>query len=73
MIVKVKVKPRASRNEVKKVDSNLYEVKTTSVAEDGKANQKVLELLAEFFKVPKSRVCILRGLSSRYKEVQINL
>lgn len=73
MIIKVKVKPGASKNEVKKIDENIYEVRTTVIPEKGKANEKVIELLAKFFDVPKSKVEIIRGQTSREKEVKIYL
>jgi len=69
--IKVKVKPGASKNEVKKIEENFFEVKVTAVAEKGKANEKVIELLSDFLKVPKSKVKIVRGLTSRDKEVEI--
>ncbi|MGC9006720.1 MAG: DUF167 domain-containing protein [Sulfurihydrogenibium sp.] len=71
MRIKVKVKPGASKNEVKKIEENFFEVKVTAVAEKGKANEKVIELLSDFLKVPKSKVKIVRGLTSRDKEVEI--
>lgn len=40
-------------------------------AVDGKANQAVIDLLAQHFGVPKSRVVIARGQSSRIKLVKI--
>ena len=40
-------------------------------AVDGKANQAVVDLLAEHFGVAKSRVVIARGQSSRIKLVKI--
>lgn len=73
MIIKVKVKPGTSKNEVKKLDDNLYEIRTTAQPEKGKANEKVIILLAEFFKVPKSSVEIIRGQTSKEKDVRINL
>lgn len=53
MIIKVKVKPGASKNEVKKIDENIYEVRTTVIPEKGKANEKVIELLAKFLMFQK--------------------
>ena len=71
MRIKVKVKPGASKNEVKKIDENLYEVRTTTVPEKGKANEKVVELLSDFFDVPKSKIKIVKGQTNREKEVEV--
>lgn len=73
MIIKAKVKPDASKSKVKKLNENFYEIRTTAVVEKGKANEKVIELLAEFFDVPKSRIEIIRGHVSREKDIEINL
>jgi Uncharacterised ACR, YggU family COG1872. len=51
--IKVKVKPGASKNEVKKIDEYLYEVRTTTIPEKGKANEKVIELLSDFLMFQK--------------------
>jgi len=69
--IKVKVKPGASENEVKKIDEYLYEVRTTTIPEKGKANEKVVELLSDFFDVPKSKIKIIKGQASREKEVEV--
>ena len=71
MRIKVKVKPGASENEVKKIDESLYEVRTTTIPEKGKANEKVIELLSDFFDVPKSKIKIIKGQASREKEVEV--
>lgn len=49
MIVRVKVKPGVSKDEVRKIEECLYEVRTTSLPEKGKANKRVIELLAKVF------------------------
>lgn len=72
MIIKVKVKPGASRNEVRKLDKGIYEVRTTAVAEKGRANEKLVELLSDFFNVPKSKIEIIKGHTNRDKQVKIN-
>jgi hypothetical protein len=46
-------------------------VKVTAVPEKGKANEKVVELLAYHFAVPKSLVKIIAGKSARIKIIDI--
>ncbi len=41
-------------------------------AVDGLANEAVVKILAEHFKVPKTGVQIVRGGTSRYKVVEID-
>jgi hypothetical protein len=38
---------------------------------EGRANEAVCEVLAEYFQVPKSHVRILHGLKSKMKKVEI--
>ena len=71
MLIKVKVKPNAKKNEIKQIEDNFFEIKTTAVLEKGKANQKVIEMLSKHFKVPKSRIKIVRGETSREKIIEI--
>lgn len=71
MIIKVKVKPNAKKNEIKQIEENFYEVRVTVVPEKGKANKKVVELLSKHFDVPKSRIKLVRGETSREKIFEI--
>lgn len=48
-----------------------YKVYVTAPPEDGKANKKLIELLAEHFGVAKSQVRIIKGEISRNKIVEI--
>lgn len=38
---------------------------------DGKANRKVVELLSDYYDVPKTRIEIIRGLTNRVKVINI--
>ncbi len=71
MKIKVKVKPNAKKNEVKKIEEGFYEVRVTVVPEKGKANKKVIELLSKELKVPKSRIKLIRGETSKEKIFEI--
>jgi len=70
MIIKVKVKPSAKQNKIEERNGS-YFVRVKEKAEKGKANKKVIELLSEYFKVPKSNVEIKTGEKSRNKIVKI--
>jgi len=54
-----------------KISDEEYKVKVTAPPEKGKANEKVLELLAYHLAVPKSSVKIIAGKSMRTKIVDI--
>ena len=67
---KVRVIPRAKQNKV--VESGgVLRVYTTTAPEKGRANGAVIELLAEYFDVAKSRIKISKGLASREKLVAV--
>lgn len=65
--IKVKVKPNAKREEIKEIEKDYFEVRTTVVPEKGKANKKVIEILSKYLKIPKSRIKLVRGETSREK------
>jgi len=67
----VTVKPQAKKSEVKKISVGEYAVAVTAPAREGKANEAVIELLAEYFSVPKSSIRIVRGQTGRRKLVQV--
>ena len=66
----VRVIPHSRQNKVVESDGVLR-VYTTVAPEKGNANKAVIELLADYFSVPKSRVQILKGLTFREKTVAI--
>lgn len=68
----LKVTPRAARNSIEGFTPDAdgtprLRVKVTAVAEDGKANEAVIALLAKAFSLPKSHLVIIRGQSGRSK------
>lgn len=67
----VTVKPQAIRQELKKNASGEYAASVRAPAREGKANEATIELLADYFSVPKSSVRIIRGQTSRRKLVEI--
>lgn len=67
MKITVKVKPNARENSIKQVENGNYEVRVSVPPEKGKANEKVIELLAKELKIAKSRISLIRGESSREK------
>lgn len=42
-------------------------------AQEGKANKAVIEMLAEYYKVPKSLVEVVAGHSSKHKVVEVDI
>lgn len=67
----LRVTPGA-RVEAVEIAGGKLQVKTRAKPEDGKANEAVMELLADALGVATSRLRLLRGATSREKLVQIS-
>lgn len=70
-IFNVRVVVRAKMNKVVDDEHGNVRVYTTAVPTDGAANTAVVKLLSEYWDVPKTRIKILRGATSRTKVIQI--
>jgi len=68
---KIKVIPRAKKNQVITTEDGLLKVYVTSPATEGKANKAVLKLLSKHFGVSPSSIQIIKGEKSRNKVVEI--
>jgi len=69
----VRVKPGSKRGPlVEKADDGSLVVYVRERAVEGKANEAVIKILADHFDVAKTRVKIIRGLSSKTKTIEIN-
>ena len=69
--ITVRIKPRSSRNEIKTQSSGELVAWVTDAPVNGKANQRLIELLANYFQCAKGRVKIVHGLKSKTKKVEI--
>lgn len=66
----LRVTPSA-RNESVQLEAGVVQIKVRVKPEDGKANERVLELLAQALGIATSRLQMLRGATGRNKLVQI--
>ena len=71
MIINIKTIPGAKKNFLKE-ENSMYKVYLTAPAIEGKANQALIEFLADYFGVKKSQIEIIKGLKSRNKTVNIS-
>jgi len=67
----VKVKPGAKKEEIEKVDKNRFIIFVKEPPVKGMANEAVLRVLAEYFKVPKNQIRIIVGRFGREKIIEI--
>jgi uncharacterized protein (TIGR00251 family) len=69
--ISVKVQSRASCNEIAGPIGNELKIKVTAPPVDSAANEAVLELLAKILGCARNRLELLRGVSSRHKQVLV--
>lgn len=72
MRIQIRVRTRSKKQAVEDCGNGLYVVRVHAVPEDGKANDAVIGLLADFFDVGKSHVQIVKGITSRDKIIEID-
>lgn len=68
----IKVKPNSKIVSIIEETDGSLTVKLKSPPVDGKANQELIKLLAERFKVSKSQITIKSGMTGRQKLVEID-
>ena len=71
MKISIRVKANARKNEVNQLEPNKFLISVTAPPVEGKANKKVIEVLAEYFGKPKRNFTIIRGPASRDKIVEV--
>jgi len=67
----VKVQPRASKNEIGEAAGSELRIKVTAPPVDSAANDALLRLLADALGCGRNSVELLRGRSSRHKQLLI--
>ncbi|MRS12493.1 MAG: DUF167 domain-containing protein [Actinobacteria bacterium] len=72
MLIAVHVTPRSGRDEVAGWRGGELSVKVASPPEAGKANAAVCVVLSKALGVPKGAVRVVRGETSRHKQVELD-
>jgi uncharacterized protein len=75
--VALRVTPRGGRDEIDGVETladgrNVVKVRVRAIAEGGAANRAVTELVAKALGVPRGKVRVLTGTTSRLKQVAVD-
>lgn len=71
MLINVKVTPKSKLNQATQIDDTHFVVHTTAAPDKDKANEAVIRLLSTHLKIPKSRLAIIKGETSRQKIIEI--
>jgi uncharacterized protein (TIGR00251 family) len=75
--VALRVTPRGGRDDIDGIETlsdgrSVLKVRVRAIADGGEANRAVTELLAKSLRVPKARVRLLSGATSRLKQIAID-
>ena len=75
--IALRVTPRGGRDDIDGIETlangrTVLKVRVRAIAEGGEANRAVSELLAKARGVPKARVKLLSGATSRLKQVAVD-
>src|SRR5476649_2213947 len=75
--VALRVTPRGGRDDIDGVETlangrSVVKVRVRAIAEGGEANRAVMALLAKVLGVPKAKVRILSGTTSRLKQIAVD-
>jgi uncharacterized protein len=67
----VRIHPGARRNAVTGIHAEALKISLTTPPVDGRANEALIAFLAETLRLPKSRVTLITGQTSRTKLLRI--
>lgn len=71
MKISVYIKLKSKIEGVEKMPDGSYTVRANARPIDGEANTRIIELLSDFFKVPKRSITIVSGHASKNKIIEI--
>lgn len=68
---RVRVQPRASKNQLSGIMDGAVKVRLTAPPVDGEANEACLKFFSGLFKVPVSAVKLISGQTGRNKTIKV--
>lgn len=71
MFLTVKMIANSKKPEIIKLAENSYKIRVDATATEGNANSRLIEVLSDYFNIPKSSIKIVKGFKSRSKIVKI--
>jgi len=69
--IRIKLLPRSSKSQIMGMEGEFYKVKVNSPPVDGEANKELILLISKRLGIPKGRIEIISGKTSRMKVVRI--
>ena len=71
MLIKVKVFPNSKKEEIIKKSEDSFEIRVKEKPERGEANREVVRVLSSYFKIPESKITLVKGFKKRNKIFEI--
>ncbi len=72
VLINIYVQSRASRDAFAGIHGESLKLAVTSPPVDGKANGKIIKILAKLFHIPKSSITLTHGQQSRHKRLLLS-
>ncbi len=72
MVITVIAHPRSKKPRILEQEPGIFDVYISEPPAEGKANQAIVNALADFFGIAKSRVTILKGQTGKRKIVELS-
>ena len=70
MLIKIKVIPNSKNVKIRK-EKEILIVNVNTIAKEGKANKRLIDILSKYYSKPKSSIKIIKGLKSKNKIIEI--
>jgi uncharacterized protein (TIGR00251 family) len=71
VIIEIKAIPKSKISAISIDKSDRICIRITNAAENGKANQEIIKLIAKTLKLPQADIQIISGLRTRLKRIKI--
>ncbi len=70
--IKLYIRPGASETRVEGIYRERIKIRISAPPEKGRANKELIKFIGGILSIPKSRISIISGKTSNYKEIQVN-
>lgn len=69
----IRATPGAAKNQFLGLHGDYLKVSVKAIPENGAANTELIKFLADYFKLSRQSILLLRGETARYKLIQLPL
>ena len=69
--ISIQVHPGARKNEVLRFETGVWHIKVAAPPVEGKANEALIKFLSKSLDIPKSKISLEKGTTSRHKIISV--